>query len=193
MQIVAGKFKGRLLKAPKGQNTRPTSAKLRAAFFNKIQNQIDDVRFLDLFSGSGAIGLEALSRGASHASFVDSNSFAVQSLKENIKTLKTEKETSIYPLDIFKALKKMTTPFDIIYADPPYQLNQKNSKLLYISELLKFFDQSPLLKDGGSLFIEEGGKYEVKEELKHLSLVDERHYGSSYLYEFVKSPSSGIV
>ena len=87
LRIIGGKFKGRLIKTPKGEKTRPTSAILRKAVFDICQNQITDARFLDLFAGSGAMGLEALSRGASHATFVERDKHSVSCLKENLALL----------------------------------------------------------------------------------------------------------
>ncbi len=198
MQIIAGRFKNHPLKAPKGLETRPTSAKLRQAVFNILQNEIEDTSFLDVFCGSGAMGLEALSRGAKRAVFIDQSSFAIQALKENIRALKVEGDTFILPYDYLKGLKsleKKNDLFSVIYVDPPYQLGpgKKPKSPLIVEECLHFLDHSPLLARGGKLFIEEGGKFVVQTELKNLHLVDERIHGPSYLYQFEKSDRDRIV
>ena len=107
MQIIAGKFKGRVLKSPKGLETRPTSSKLRGALFNRHQTTIIDANVLDLFAGSGAVGLEALSRGAKKAVFIDNNRFAIDALKANIQSLGVNNETQVIQADFFTALSKL--------------------------------------------------------------------------------------
>lgn len=190
MQIIAGKFKGRVLKTPKGVETRPTSSKLRGALFNRHQNTIIDANVLDIFAGSGAVGLEALSRGAKKAVFIDNNRFAIDALKANIKSLDLVKETTVIQADVFSALSKIKEgPFEFVYADPPYQLTKglKKPLKLFIEELIAFFDESDLIAPNGILLIEEGGPFGLNNMLKTLTKTDERVYGSTWLYEFSKS------
>lgn len=190
MQIIAGKFKGRVLKSPKGEKTRPTSSKLRGALFNRHQETIVGARVLDLFAGSGAVGLEALSRGAKKAFFVDNNRFAVDALKANVVLLGVEREIKIIQADVMVALKKIKgETFDFIYADPPYELTKGLKRPLkpIIGQLIEFFDNNDLLAPGGTLLIEEGGSFEPPRELFSLQPTDERVYGSTFLYEFVRS------
>ena len=92
LRVLGGKFRGRLLQSPRGSQTRPTTSMLRKAVFDILQNSIEDFRFLDLFAGSGAMGIEALSRGAKHATFVESHKDALRCINANLATLKLEKE-----------------------------------------------------------------------------------------------------
>lgn len=189
MQIIAGKFKGRVLKSPKGAETRPTSSKLRGAVFNRHQSAIVNANVLDIFAGSGAVGLEALSRGANKAVFVDNNRFAIEALKANILSLGVGNDVQVIQSDFNSALPKINEEFDFVYADPPYQLTKglKRPQVLFIEQLLDFFEESALLKPGGILLIEEGGPFQLNKEFRTLVKTDERIYGSTWLYEFSKS------
>ena len=183
LKILGGEFKGRLLKAPKGLQTRPTMSILRKAVFDILQFKIQDTLFLDLFSGSGAMGIEALSRGARQAIFVDSHRNAIDTLKENLALLKIEARASVIQSDVFKALQKlheMNTLCDIIYADPPY-----GNPRAY-TELLQFLDTKPLIEPQGILFLE--GPMPPPPTLKHLSPLPSRKYGDSELYQFIFLP-----
>ena len=146
LRIIGGYFKGRILKAPKGPSTRPTQGMLRESVFNICQNEIQEARFLDLFAGSGAMGLEALSRGANHVTMVESNGKALAAIRENIALLQVASKTTIVPLDALQAIKKLSSPFEIIYVDPPYSKPASS----YIEAILK----SDLLVPNGTLFLE---------------------------------------
>ncbi len=185
LKILGGEFGGRLLKAPKGSQTRPTTSMVRKAVFDILQPQVQDAVFLDLFSGSGAMGIEALSRGAKRAIFVDSHKEAIRALKENLSLLKIE-NALVMQNDVFKALtklKEMNLVCDIIYADPPYDRSN-----LYI-ELLNFFDGGALLKIGGTLMLESPAPSPIKNPtLSHLNALPVRRYGGSELHQFTFLP-----
>ena len=104
LQIIGGKHKKRKLVAPTSGLLRPTTSQLRESVFNICQHRIEGVRFLDLFAGSGAMGLEALSRGAAHATFVERGSFSLKSIKKNIITLGELKHTTVVPGDVLTVL-----------------------------------------------------------------------------------------
>jgi len=122
MRVVAGAFGGRVLRAPKGTGTRPTSDRVREALFS-ILNSVEGAAVLDLFAGSGALGIEALSRGAASATFVDSAAVAVAAIRENLEQLGLESEVLRMP-----ALRALScTPvagrqYDLVFLDPPYRL-----------------------------------------------------------------------
>ncbi len=123
MQIIGGKHRKRHLKSPKHTVTRPSSSSVREALFNICQWEIENARFLDLFAGSGAIGLEALSRGASEVIFIENSRLTLPTLRENIALLKEESHSRVFPVDVFKGLEKLRDQqahFTIIFADPPY-------------------------------------------------------------------------
>jgi 16S rRNA (guanine966-N2)-methyltransferase len=122
IQIIAGEFKGRRLKTPAGDKTRPTASRVREAWFNIIQRSIRGARVLDLFAGSGALGLEALSRGAAAADFVEIRRPPLAALKANIKALKVEQRATIRRVDALKFAEKLHPgQYDVAFADPPYE------------------------------------------------------------------------
>lgn len=185
MRIIGGAYRNRLLKAPKGDTTRPTLAILRKALFDIVQAHIVDASFLDLFAGSGLIGLEALSRGAAHATFVENEPAALHAIKENIKTLHVEKQTSILPFDALRALRtlaKKAKAFDIIYIDPPYHLIESSSIL---DNLLLFIDAHTLLAQGGLLFIEARALTKPPAlSLKSLHYLNKRTFSGTILHQY---------
>lgn len=176
MRVIAGKAKGRELVAPKGLNTRPTLAKVKEAIFGMIQFDIPDANVLDLFSGSGSLGIEAISRGARHAVFCDRDRNAVAAVRANLERLGFEKYASVYSTDSIALLDQLAAfgeKFDIVLLDPPYESDLTNKAL---SKL----DENGLLSDGAILISEHSldnppvfsGNYSAKEP---------RKYGDSYV------------
>jgi 16S rRNA (guanine966-N2)-methyltransferase len=198
MQIISGIFRSRKILAPKGQETRPTSSRLREALFNICQGGIEGVDFLDLFAGSGAMGFEALSRGARSAMFVDGSRESIRCIKSNTSMLDVEGQVRVVYSDVFDALKRLSgegAAFDIIYADPPYSTLFKGhgEEIPYSSKVLSMIDEiaatgHSLLKPGGALFIEEAVKTasEQEKQYRHLRLSSARTMGKSTLYHWVE-------
>ena len=121
MRITGGIHRGRVIKVPDGLEVRPTQDRVREALFNIIQNEIKGARFLDVFAGSGAVGLEAMSRGASSVTFVERNPRHIAFVRSNSALLKLAPE--IVPADAYQYLASFAgAPFDIVYADPPYAM-----------------------------------------------------------------------
>jgi len=123
MRITTGTFKGRVLKTPRGEAIRPTSGLVRETLFNIVARDIPEARVLDLFAGSGSVGLEALSRGAAHAVFVEKARPALACLRENIAALGVAGETTVLPYPVeraFAELSRTGESFDIIFLDPPF-------------------------------------------------------------------------
>jgi 16S rRNA (guanine(966)-N(2))-methyltransferase RsmD len=120
MRIIAGTYRSRLLETPPGLSTRPTSDRLRETLFNVLAPRIAGARFLDLYAGSGAVGLEALSRGAQHVAFVERAQGALKVLRANAKKLNVEDAIHIRPGFVADYLKHGTGPWDIVFLDPPY-------------------------------------------------------------------------
>lgn len=123
MRIIAGQYRSRLLVSPPGTSTRPTSDRLRETLFNILATRIPDCRFVDLFSGTGAVGLEAISRGAAHVYFAENSGPALKSLRANLTNLKINggyalEDRGVMPL--LQRLAKASTPVDVVYLDPPY-------------------------------------------------------------------------
>ncbi len=183
LKIIGGTFKNRSIQSPKGPLTKPTTSLLRKAVFDISQGIISDANFLDLFACSGAMGIEAISRGAKHATFVEQDKKTVKTLKENVSLLELEKETSIFCSDVFKFVKSpvLQAPFDIIYIDPPYPLSKDPKQP--ILHLLQFVETSNLLASSGTLFLEEGPPM-TSFNLTRLKLKNSRRFGESILHQF---------
>lgn len=123
MRVIAGKARSIPLKTVEGQDTRPTTDRIKETLFNMLQNELADCLFVDLFSGSGAIGIEALSRGARKAIFVEKAPKAVACIKENLVKTRMEDESVIIASDAVSAIYRLegSEPADFIFMDPPYQ------------------------------------------------------------------------
>lgn len=135
MRIIAGKAKSLPLTAPAGANTRPTTDRIKETLFNMIQLQLPEAYFLDLFAGSGGIGLEAVSRGAAHAVFVEQDQKAADCIKKNIAFTKFENQCTLLHMDVMSALHRLggsPQAFDIIFLDPPYEQSLEKEVLNYL-------------------------------------------------------------
>ena len=121
MRVIAGKARRLPLMAPDGEDTRPTTDRIKETLFNILQDDIPGCRFLDLFAGSGGIGIEALSRGAKEAVFVENDRRAWQCIEANLKKTRLETQAELIRGDVIGALGRLREPFDIIFADPPYR------------------------------------------------------------------------
>jgi 16S rRNA (guanine966-N2)-methyltransferase len=117
MRVVAGAFKGRRLQAPRGSRTRPTADRVREALFSMLSD-VSGARVLDLYAGSGALGIEALSRGAAAATFVESDPRAVAALRRNLEAVGSE--AAVRRQDALRFLGRARGPFDLVFVDPPY-------------------------------------------------------------------------
>jgi 16S rRNA (guanine966-N2)-methyltransferase len=120
VRIVAGRWGGRRLKVPKGRAVRPTTDRVREAWMSAVGPELPGARVLDLFAGSGALGLEALSRGASEVVFVERARDALVALRANVSVLGADEEVTIVNDDVFRFLDRRPAPFDVAFADPPY-------------------------------------------------------------------------
>ncbi|PKN10403.1 MAG: 16S rRNA (guanine(966)-N(2))-methyltransferase RsmD [Deltaproteobacteria bacterium HGW-Deltaproteobacteria-7] len=180
MRIIGGKAKGRTLHFPSGSKERPTSDFLREALFN-ILGSLEDVRFLDLFAGSGSVGLEAASRGAQEVCFVEKNKNLSAIIKKNIQTCCLEKNCRIIAEDVEYGLNdlfKKKYKFDIIFADPPYNRSLVGTTL----NLLKKYQ---IFKEDSVFVIQ----HSIKESFtdpgdKNIYLTDQRKYGDNALTFF---------
>ena len=123
MRVISGKARRTVLKTLEGLDTRPTTDRIKETLFNMINSEMYDCSFLDLFSGSGGIGIEALSRGAKKAVFVENNRKAVDCIKENLEKTRLKESASVYEMDVLGYIKKAKVSgerFDVIFMDPPY-------------------------------------------------------------------------
>lgn len=190
MWIIAGLFRQQRLVVPKGGQTRPTSNRLREAIFNICQDSVGSAHFLDLFSGSGAMGLEALSRGAQTATFVDNDKEAIHCIETNIDKLKVKKQCRLLRGDVFSMLRLLVKEgkiFDIIYVDPPYSTIVPGSEEYYSAQILRWMDNHSLLAPNGTLFIEERLSAQPNSQHLHLQKIKldkSRSVGSSILQQY---------
>ena len=121
IRIIAGEFKGRRLKTPTGRSVRPTADRVREAWFSILQRAVRGARVLDLFAGSGALGLESLSRGAVSADFVEVHRASLAAIKANVQALKVEERVTIHRVDAVRFAERLQPgQYDVAFADPPY-------------------------------------------------------------------------
>lgn len=150
MRVIVGTAKRLQLKTVKGDNTRPTTDRIKETLFNMLQNDIEGCRFLDLFSGSGAIGIEALSRGAKEAVFVENNKEAINCIKENLIFTKLVNSGIVMSYDVMTAISMLegrNAKFDIVFMDPPY--NKEIEK-----EVLDRLKQSEIIDSDTMIIVE---------------------------------------
>jgi len=177
LRIISGRYKNHILHTPKGTKTRPTQGVVRGAVFNICQNMTMGSSFLDFFAGSGAMGLEALSRGALHATFVENNHQALLSIRQNIDKLGVTSQTTVVPCKAELALRQFSEPFDIVYLDPPYNVSCGR----FVEELCEY----RLLRVSSILFIEEKKGARVPPTFPFLSLVSSRSFGLTTLHHYM--------
>lgn len=136
MRVIAGSARRTQLKTMEGSNTRPTTDRIKETLFNMIAPNIYDVHFLDLFAGSGGIGIEALSRGAERAVFVENHPAAINCIQENLKKTHLEQKASVMKMDVIQALRRLDgrEKFDYIFMDPPYNQELEKRVMLTLSE-----------------------------------------------------------
>ncbi len=181
MRIITGKFKGKVLfSPPKNVTLRPTSNKVKEAVFDTIRDVVKDSFFLDLFAGSGAMGLEALSEGAKFVVFIDKNGVAIQTLKKNVYLLSAQTNVSIMKRDVLVALKnyqkieeKITEKFNVIFLDPPFPS-------LLTGKVVEMLSTFPLLKNDSIVIAEHSTSEKLPPEIvgkNTLEKIKEKKYG----------------
>ena len=174
VRLIAGQYGGRVLAAPDSQRTHPMSERVRGSLFNIMASELPDAKVLDAFAGTGSLGLEALSRGASQVVFIEKDKLAQKILQENIETLGVEDKTKLIKASVSSWLETTSSQeFDIIFSDPPYHDPQ-------FSTIHKLFG---LLKPGGYMVLSHPGRGEVPIQTG-IVVVDNRSYGNAYLTFF---------
>lgn len=168
MRVITGTARGRRLTAPEGLDVRPTTDKVKEAVFSAIQFELAGAAVLDLFAGSGQMGIEALSRGASKAVFVDNSPKAVKCVGENIRAAKFERSAQILSRDSFDYIRLTAETFDIIILDPPYRKG-------HIAEVLPLAAKK--LNKGGSIICEYESEMDEPQAPEGLELKKTYRYG----------------
>lgn len=180
MRIIAGNYRGRKLSAPENNDIRPTTDKAREALFSILTGEIPGARVLDIFAGTGALGIEALSRGAAECVFVDSSRVSHRLVRENLRRCGIEEggsgspKATLVPGDFHRALTLLSGTFDVILMDPPYR------KGLW-ADAFRIIAEEGLLAPGGVIVCEHRKEEELPEEICGFTREKERRYGISKL------------
>lgn len=179
MRIITGSAKGRRLKMPGGGKTRPAMDKVKGATFNMIAEFVPDARFLDLFAGSGNLGIEALSRGGSYAAFVDAARECTNTIRENLEITRLSDRGEVFTMDCLKFLQKQTLArFDVVFIDPPYLKG-------LLEPILKQIPVCPMFSPDTLFIIERQKKDRLGlEEMPEYRLLDERVFGDTVITFF---------
>ena len=176
MRIISGKYGSRRLVSFNASHVRPTTDRIKEVIFNKLQGEIDGARVLDLFSGTGNLAIEALSRGAQSVTAVEKHPKSIEIIQKNRDLLKIPKsDLTILQKDVFRFLQgPVEQGFDIVLIDPPFteELGDK---------VLKAFSESPLAQFSAKIFIEAGKKEVLADQYGPLSLADRKNYGDKFL------------
>jgi 16S rRNA (guanine966-N2)-methyltransferase len=188
MRITGGAARGRTLRAPRGSRVRPTADKVRAAIFNILQSraEVADRRWLDLFAGSGAVGLEALSRGADQVIFVDDSRESCRVARENLARSGFQDRADVRRLPLPEGLRQLARAglrFDGAFVDPPYRRGLAQATLTALGE-------APLLNDGAVVVVEHAADERLEERYGRLRRTNARHYGSTGLSLYTNGEES---
>lgn len=173
MRVITGTAKGIPLQAVPGTETRPISDRVKQAVFSILDDMVRGARFLDLFAGTGGVGIEALSRGAGEAVFVEKMSKAVAVIRANLQRTRLQERARVVQADVFKYLQRPPDPFDLIYIAPPQYLGLWKDALLALDARPEWLDE-----DGLAMVQIFPKEYEPL-ELVHLDLLEQRQYGST--------------
>ncbi len=185
MRIIAGKYGSRRLVSFSANHVRPTTDRIKEVIFNKLQGEIEDARVLDLFSGTGNLAIEALSRGAKQVVAVEKHPQSLQIIQKNRELLNIPKEElQILKKDVLSYLKgPFLEGFDIVLIDPPFTEEMAD-------EVLKAYSQSELARFSAKIFIEAGKKEVLADQYGPLLLRDRKNYGDKFLSLYYVEPQS---
>jgi len=185
MRVISGKAKGKKIKAPKG-NIRPLSDQAKEALFNILQNKVADAYFLDLFAGTGAVGIEALSRGATLSIFVELDRKTVRVIRENLEHCEVSDRAEVYALNVLRALKilkKKGAKFDIMFLGAPYDSPNLEKALEQLSD-------GSLLREKGLVIAEHRKQHQIEDSYGILQKFKEAKYGETVLAFYENSSLS---
>jgi 16S rRNA (guanine966-N2)-methyltransferase len=169
VRVIAGKYRSRILKSLKGNALRPTSDRLRDTLFNVLGHRVTGSRFLDIFAGTGAVGIEALSRGAIEVVFIENHAAAAVLIRRNLESLAITDGAQVLPLDALRALEKIArkhkptdSPFDFVFVDPPYTEKDQYDRVL------GFLGSAPFLATGSVVIAEHRRTFELPQRIGRL-------------------------
>jgi len=183
VRVISGKARGAHLRTPKGMSTRPTLDRVKESLFN-ILGDVAQAAVLDLYAGSGQLGIEALSRGAKFAVFVESDARAAAVIRANLAHTKLEAVAAVIRAQVPVNPERLApwAPFDLVFMDPPYGTGQ-------VAKALTWLDEGPLLAPGARVVVERVSVEEIPGELKNLKSFREKVYGDTVLNLFVRAQS----
>jgi 16S rRNA (guanine966-N2)-methyltransferase len=185
MRVISGKFKGRNLVSFQAPHIRPTTDRVKESLFNKLIHEVSEAQVLDLFAGTGNLGIEALSRGATAVTFVELSAKSLSILKKNLHLLGLtgSAQVRLVKEDVLRFIKRWRgAPFDLILADPPF-----TEQIAH--EVMEAISASALLRAGGIVVIESGQHEQIEDSYPPYILLDRRSFGDKLLSFFVLSES----
>ncbi len=189
MRITTGRAKGRMLKSVPGDITRPVTDRVKQAVFNILADDVLRSKWLDMFGGTGAVGIEALSRGAEFVTFIDQSALAVRTIETNLKTTGLVRSARVIRQDALKYITGMpNTAYDFIYVAPPQYHG------LWADALVAIDNQPVWLKTAGAVIVQIDPREFHEVTLRNLELVDQRKYGKSMLcfYEHIEPVNESV-
>ncbi|MCK8823600.1 16S rRNA (guanine(966)-N(2))-methyltransferase RsmD [Fuchsiella alkaliacetigena] len=180
MRVIAGKAKGQKLKSSSTQQVRPTSDRVKESLFNILGTAVRETKVLDLYAGFGGLGIEALSRGAKEATFIEKSRQQVEIIQENLSRTGFSEQAQVIKGEVLAKLHFLTThSFDIILLDPPYEADLVEPTIAKIMDL-------DLLQKAGVIVVEQSVQQEAQENLAALELIRNREYGNTRLSLYLK-------
>lgn len=179
MRIISGKYKGHLVSFQAG-HIRPTTDRVKESQFNILQGFIEGARVLDLFGGTGSLGLEALSRGAQELIIVEQNKKSIDIIRKNIEKLRVTEPVQIIQKDVLSYLNKYSgEPFDVIFADPPFTEEMAH-------DVMQAAAKAPIFHSGTVMTIESGRREKIEDDYGTIIRYDVREFGDKYLSFYKK-------
>ena len=172
LRVIGGELGGRRLKGPPRSGVRPTTDRVREAMFEVLGDAVEGARVLDLYSGTGALGIEALSRGAEWCDFVEADSKACEVIRSNLMLTALVDRTHVYPMQVSRAFSRLEGPYDLVVADPPYEYDRAEAEL---AEVIS----RGLLARGGTLVVEHSQRKVWPQQVGELPQVASRRYGDT--------------
>lgn len=178
MRVIGGRFRGHPLVQFKASHIRPTTDRVKETIFNILQNEVDGARVLDLFSGTGSLSIEALSRGASHVDSVESHKGSLKIIHQNLSKLKISDDIEVHGKDVFRYLKKYSgEPYDLIFIDPPFTKK-------WADQVMRDLSHSSTFSERTVIFVEATIHEKVESQYGVLKKYDERHFGDKIVFFF---------
>jgi 16S rRNA (guanine(966)-N(2))-methyltransferase RsmD len=175
MRVISGTARGRTLKAVPGTTTRPTTDKVKESIFSMIGPYFDGGMGLDLFAGTGGLGIEALSRGLDKVVFIDADRKAIETINTNLQTVKFTEQAEVYRNDSFRALKKLATrpePFDLVFLDPPYVIRT-------MDEVIESLEAYHVLAEDAIIVVEHDASFTYPETIASWTCTRRAEYGDT--------------